>query len=282
MIDELPSPARDFDSERVAAVVRVIERMKCELGHPLPLAELANTGLYSPFHFHRLFRDVTTMTPARFLAALRMAEARRLLLHSRLTVTAISVRVGYQSAGTFSRQFTRLVGLPPRRFRELARQLADEPVSDLLPMVGEANRPLRREAVVIRPRTPDPDRLVLAGLQDVDGLAEPTDAWAVTAGHKPVPLAAAPKPGAYQARMLMVAPRATATDALIDNLPGSYLTGMATIRLSSGGKQEHPVRIRLRPPHPTDPPVLTVTPLRLFAGLFAAGHSVDQGQIGVS
>jgi AraC family transcriptional regulator len=267
VIDMLPMRGHDLDNERIAAVVRVIERMKDELGHPLPLAELATTGLYSPFHFHRLFRDVTTLTPARFLAALRMAEARRLLLHSRLTVTAIGVRVGYQSAGTFTRQFTRLVGLPPRRFRELVRRLADETVAGLLPMVSQIPRPVERDAIVVQPRTTGPDRLVLAGLQAIDGMDPATDAWAVTAGRHPVPLATAPEPGAYQARMLVVESRATPTDALVDNLPGSYVTGMATVRLTRRGWQNTPVSIRLRPPRPTDPPILTVAPLRRLAAL---------------
>ncbi|MBQ1070319.1 helix-turn-helix transcriptional regulator, partial [Micromonospora sp. D75] len=113
----------------------MIEHMKRELGRPLPLETLARLAPFSPFYFHRVFKQATSMTPARFLAALRMAEARRLLLRSSLTVTAISAQVGYSSVGTFTTQFRRWVSLPPERFRQLARQLAGVSVAALLPVI---------------------------------------------------------------------------------------------------------------------------------------------------
>lgn len=60
---------------------------------------------------------MTTTTPSRFLTALRMAEAKRLLVDMKLTVTEVCDTVGYASLGTFTTQFSRHVGLSPSRYR---------------------------------------------------------------------------------------------------------------------------------------------------------------------
>lgn len=84
----------------------------------------------SKFHFLRTFRDLTGVTPVRFLSAVRIHEAKRLLYATTLNVAEISVRVGYGSLGTFTRRFTECVGLPPTLYRRAAR---GEP----MPMNGE-------------------------------------------------------------------------------------------------------------------------------------------------
>lgn len=75
----------------------------------------------SKFHFLRTFRNLTGVTPARFLSAVRIHEAKRLLYATTLNVVEISGRVGYGSLGTFTRRFTECVGLPPTRYRRAAR-----------------------------------------------------------------------------------------------------------------------------------------------------------------
>ena len=55
------------------AVLRSIGTMHEHLGDELPLRTLARSAWLSPFHFHRVFRRLTDSTPARFLAAWRIA-----------------------------------------------------------------------------------------------------------------------------------------------------------------------------------------------------------------
>jgi hypothetical protein len=57
------------------------------------------------------------------LYALRIEAAKRLLLTTQRTVTDVCFEVGYNSLGTFTRRFTQLVGLSPRKFRTLAARL---------------------------------------------------------------------------------------------------------------------------------------------------------------
>lgn len=103
------------------AVESVIGDISRRLDEHISLRQMAALAYLSPYHFHRIFRLATGIPPGRFLAALRIDEAKRLLVSSDLSVTEISLAVGYHSLSTFSSQFSRLVGLSPRSLRNLAR-----------------------------------------------------------------------------------------------------------------------------------------------------------------
>ncbi|MFJ9829576.1 helix-turn-helix domain-containing protein [Streptomyces sp. NPDC101160] len=102
-----------------AAVLRVINEMHANLGQELTIDDMARTAMFSKFHFTRVFRDVTGTSPGRYLSALRLQEAKRLLLETNFSVADISSQVGYSSVGTFSSRFKSCVGVSPSMFREL-------------------------------------------------------------------------------------------------------------------------------------------------------------------
>jgi len=101
------------------AVERAIATMQERLGEPLSLDTLAAAATLSRFHFSRVFHHVTGLAPVQFLGALRLAEAKRLLLTSSLNVADVCFRVGYNSLGSFTVRFSRSVGVSPGRFRQL-------------------------------------------------------------------------------------------------------------------------------------------------------------------
>ena len=107
-----------------SAVERVIREMRGRLADPLSLPEMARIAGLSPFHFDRIFHEITGIPAVQFLYALRIEAAKRLLLTTTLTVTDVCYEVGYNSLGTFTRRFTKLVGLPPSQFRSLAQNLS--------------------------------------------------------------------------------------------------------------------------------------------------------------
>jgi AraC family transcriptional regulator len=98
-------------------VQRVIDAMRDRLSEPFTIDEMSQIAMFSKFHFSRLFQEVTGMPPARYLTAMRLAEAKRLLLTTSLSVVDISVTVGYASLGTFGTRFKYSVGLSPTAFR---------------------------------------------------------------------------------------------------------------------------------------------------------------------
>ncbi|MFE0025253.1 helix-turn-helix domain-containing protein [Amycolatopsis sp. NPDC059021] len=101
------------------AVARAIVTMQDNLGERLTIDDMARSAMFSKFHFSRVFNQVTGLSPGRFLSALRLAEAKRLLVSTTTSVTDISHQVGYNSVGTFSARFSSSVGVPPSSYRQL-------------------------------------------------------------------------------------------------------------------------------------------------------------------
>lgn len=101
------------------AVTRAIVAMQENLGEHLTIDDLARSAMFSKFHFTRVFQRATGLSPGRFLAALRLAEAKRLLVTTPISVADISHQVGYNSVGTFSTRFRGSVGFSPAHYRSL-------------------------------------------------------------------------------------------------------------------------------------------------------------------
>jgi AraC family transcriptional regulator len=104
-----------------SAEERAIRFIYERYSEPLSLANIADSATLSRFHFCRTFRDATGVTPGRFLSAIRIYQAKRMLLNTRMNVTDIAFAVGYNSLGSFSNHFTDSVGLAPGRFRRVVQ-----------------------------------------------------------------------------------------------------------------------------------------------------------------
>jgi AraC-like DNA-binding protein len=76
------------------------------------LATLANMGV-STLHHH--FRAMTAMSPLQYQKHLRLHEARRILLGEEVDAATAALRVGYESATQFNREYKRIFGAPPMR-----------------------------------------------------------------------------------------------------------------------------------------------------------------------
>ncbi|MFP5265243.1 MAG: helix-turn-helix domain-containing protein [Blastocatellia bacterium] len=116
---------------RFRVVERVILAMRERVDEPLSLQLLADIAIMSPYHFDRVFRQTTGIPACQFLGAIRLEKAKRLLLTTDLSVTDICFEVGYNSLGTFITRFTQLVGLPPRRLRQLAKKKSNSRLGSL-------------------------------------------------------------------------------------------------------------------------------------------------------
>jgi AraC family transcriptional regulator len=101
---------------------RAIRFIYEKYSEPLSLADIANSAIVSRFHFCRTFKDAIGVTPGRYLSAIRIYQAKRMLLNTRMNVTDIAFAVGYNSLGSFSNHFTDSVGLAPGRFRRIPRR----------------------------------------------------------------------------------------------------------------------------------------------------------------
>jgi AraC family transcriptional regulator len=105
-----------------SAIEGAIARIWTDYGEPLSLAEIAKSAILSRFHFSRVFREATWVSPGRYLSAVRIYQAKRLLATTKLSVTDISLAVGYNSLGSFTNHFTDSVGTSPSRFRRMWKE----------------------------------------------------------------------------------------------------------------------------------------------------------------
>jgi AraC-like DNA-binding protein len=107
-----------MDEAIESAVARAIRAMRENLGEQITMDDMARSAMFSKFHFSRIFLRVTGISPGRFLSALRLQEAKRLLLTTSMPVADISHLVGYNSIGTFSSRFRASVGVSPTTYRQ--------------------------------------------------------------------------------------------------------------------------------------------------------------------
>jgi len=100
----------------------VIKYIHQHLDEPLSLDSLARYIAYSPFHFTRIFKERTGLSPMYYVSSLRLQKAKHLLLHTNLPVRDIGMEIGQQSLGTFTTRFTERIGLSPAHFRKSKEQ----------------------------------------------------------------------------------------------------------------------------------------------------------------
>src|SRR5215510_5026813 len=121
----------DTLAAHLRAVERVIIVAREQLCEPISLHDMSRVAYLSEFHFNRVFHQITGLPPAKFISAMRLEEAKRLLLNTNLSITDICFDVGYNSLSTFTRRFTQQVGLGPREFRYLAERITPSSVESL-------------------------------------------------------------------------------------------------------------------------------------------------------
>ena len=112
-LPEARRPARL--SER--ALKRVTDYVEDCLGEDVSLAAMAGTVGLSPYHFARLFRESTGLSPHQYVIRRRVERARLLLATTDRSLAAIAAEVGFASGSHLTTHFRRLVGVSPSRFR---------------------------------------------------------------------------------------------------------------------------------------------------------------------
>ena len=101
-------------------LARAIELMEDHLEECLPVAGIAGRVGLSGRRLEMLFREVLGQGPAAYYRHLRLAEAHRLTVDTRLPLQNIAVRCGFNSQSAFSRAFTAAYGMPPSSLRRVS------------------------------------------------------------------------------------------------------------------------------------------------------------------
>jgi AraC family transcriptional regulator, regulatory protein of adaptative response / methylated-DNA-[protein]-cysteine methyltransferase len=105
-------PLTEQHAATIAEACRFIEASEQEPG----LHELANRAHMSVYHFHRVFKVVTGLTPKGYAAADRAKRMRNKLAASG-TVTEAIYDAGYNSNGRFYETSEHILGMTPSQYR---------------------------------------------------------------------------------------------------------------------------------------------------------------------
>lgn len=125
--------SRLFRAGQLSWYARRVDRARQMLeeryAEPMPLSLLAREAGMSPFHFARVFRELAGTAPHRYLLAVRLRAARR-LLSAGSSVTDACYATGFSNLSHFIRQFGRAFGVSPSRLgaspEEIARKRKPE------------------------------------------------------------------------------------------------------------------------------------------------------------
>lgn len=110
------SPAAvPLSKQHAAAVERACRALEAE--QPPDLSTLAEQAGMSRFHFHRVFKAATGITPKAYANALRASRARQRLEES-ASVTDAMYDAGFNSSGRFYEAAPAILGMTPTAFRK--------------------------------------------------------------------------------------------------------------------------------------------------------------------
>jgi len=96
-------------------IAKAISWLRANFSQPMKIEDLARMANMSVSSFHEHFKSVTSMSPLQYQKALRLQEARRLMLSMMMDAGTASRQVGYVSASQFSRDYSRFFGSAPTK-----------------------------------------------------------------------------------------------------------------------------------------------------------------------
>jgi AraC-like DNA-binding protein len=110
MLRDIATP--DTALSRITVAIDWIRR---NFTQQIKVEALAEMAALSVSAFHRHFKAVTALSPLQYQKRVRLLHARSQLIAGHGTATSIAFGVGYESPNQFTREYSRLFGLPPSR-----------------------------------------------------------------------------------------------------------------------------------------------------------------------
>ena len=114
----LPHREGDFAPSATARVTRTARMIEREPHRALTLASLAGEAGLSPYHFLRVFEQLTGLTPHQYIVRARLREAAMRLASMPDKVLDIALDCGFGDVSNFNRAFRAEFDVSPRAFRK--------------------------------------------------------------------------------------------------------------------------------------------------------------------
>jgi AraC family transcriptional regulator len=101
---------------------RVIDYIDAHFDRNMGLKELANLVEMSHYHFARLFKRSTGISPGQYLVQYRLDKATHLMVSTKLSLDEIARQTGFSTHSYLSRMFRKYRAISPDQYRKEIRQ----------------------------------------------------------------------------------------------------------------------------------------------------------------
>ncbi|MCQ6265901.1 response regulator [Fictibacillus sp. WQ 8-8] len=122
-VSSLNEHKEENSNETILSVTRFIQH---HLQDKLTLKQLAERVYFHPQYLSRLFKQETGRTITEYITLKRIEKSKELLVNSKTSITDISQQCGFTDINYFSRVFSKMEGVPPKKYRDYQEDLRKE------------------------------------------------------------------------------------------------------------------------------------------------------------
>lgn len=97
-------------------IIKIISYIKNHYDEKLNIKEMAKSVDMSESSLFHHFKTVTKLSPIQFQKKLRLEESKKILLIKNMEINKIAYEVGFNSPSQFSREFSNMFGMSPKKF----------------------------------------------------------------------------------------------------------------------------------------------------------------------
>lgn len=101
-------------SSNEAKISRSLKLIHTNFEKTYTIEDLARKEDMSVASFHNHFKKITAHSPHQYIKKVRLNKAENLISQNNLNVNEVAIKVGYESASQFSKEFKKYFGYPPK------------------------------------------------------------------------------------------------------------------------------------------------------------------------
>jgi AraC-like DNA-binding protein len=116
------SPDPDMIASRgPGKIVHVVDYIRNNVSKDLSLDRLAREACISKYHFCKVFKKHTGMSPRQFVLLHRLERVKSLLLKDNFNISQAAIEAGFNDLCNFSKEFKRRTGLTPTAYKNIGK-----------------------------------------------------------------------------------------------------------------------------------------------------------------
>jgi YesN/AraC family two-component response regulator len=106
------------NSNGKSLIEKAVELLGKEFRSKISINGICKNLHISTFHFSRIFKKYTGMSPHNYLTKIRINYSKELLLNSDISVGEIASKVGFENVNSFIKSFKLYTGTTPLKFKK--------------------------------------------------------------------------------------------------------------------------------------------------------------------